>query len=85
MIDASSACILVGILIAARIPKRTANGKYLARSEHLGDYLAVHRSHVNQPEHYIACPQIKVIVNTGGGNQGPTVKSTNAYKASHDP
>ncbi|XP_014553797.1 carbohydrate-binding module family 1 protein [Bipolaris victoriae FI3] len=63
--------------IAATIPKDTPSGEYLARFEHIG----VHRSHVNQPEHYVSCMQIKV---EGGGNgtPGPTVKFPGAYKAS---
>lgn len=63
--------------IAAKIPKDTPNGEYLARFEHIG----VHRSHVNQPEHYVSCLQIKV---QGGGNgtPGPMVKFPGAYKAS---
>ncbi|KAK7192958.1 hypothetical protein DPSP01_005166 [Paraphaeosphaeria sporulosa] len=62
--------------IAAKIPKDTPNGEYLLRAEHIG----VHRSHVNQPEHYVSCMQIKV---QGGGNgtPGPMVKFPGAYKA----
>ncbi|KAF3009788.1 hypothetical protein E8E13_009990 [Curvularia kusanoi] len=62
--------------VAATIPKDTPDGEYLARFEHIG----VHRSHVNQPEHYVSCMQIKV---TGGGSgtPGPTVKFPGAYKA----
>ncbi|KAF2224797.1 glycoside hydrolase [Elsinoe ampelina] len=62
--------------ISATIPKNTPNGEYLVRFEHIG----VHRSHVNQPEHYVGCVQIKV---TGGGNgsPGPMVKFPGAYKA----
>ncbi|KAK6515169.1 hypothetical protein TWF506_007514 [Arthrobotrys conoides] len=62
--------------IAARIPANTPNGEYLVRVEHIG----VHRSHVNQPEHYVSCMQVKV---TGGGNgvPGPLVKFPGAYKA----
>ena len=41
----------------------------------------MHRSHVNQPEHYVSCLQIKV-VNGGSGKPGPTVKFPGAYKAS---
>ncbi|EAQ85366.1 hypothetical protein CHGG_09380 [Chaetomium globosum CBS 148.51] len=63
--------------LAARIPKDTPNGEYLARFEHIG----VHRSHVNQPEHYVSCMQIKV-QNGGNGNPGPTVKFPGAYKSS---
>lgn len=37
--------------IAAKVPKDTPNGEYLMRFEHIG----VHRSHVNQPEHYVSC------------------------------
>ncbi|KAK2007657.1 hypothetical protein LZ32DRAFT_568013, partial [Colletotrichum eremochloae] len=62
--------------IAATIPKDTPSGEYLMRFEHIG----VHRSHVNQPEHYVSCVQVKV---TGGGSgtPGPTVKFPGAYKA----
>lgn len=62
--------------IAAKIPKDTPNGEYLVRAEHIG----VHRSHVNQPEHYVSCLQVKV---TGGGSgtPGPMVKFPGAYKA----
>ncbi|KAK3291260.1 glycosyl hydrolase family 61-domain-containing protein [Chaetomium fimeti] len=63
--------------LAAKVPKDTPNGEYLARFEHIG----VHRSHVNQPEHYISCMQIKV-VNGGSGSPGPTVKFPGAYKSS---
>ncbi|KAK3296718.1 glycoside hydrolase [Chaetomium fimeti] len=62
--------------LAAKIPKNTPNGEYLARFEHIG----VHRSHVNQPEHYVSCLQIKV-VNGGSGKPSPTVKFPGAYKA----
>ncbi|KAM0277651.1 hypothetical protein ACHAQH_005680 [Verticillium albo-atrum] len=62
--------------IAAKIPKNTPNGEYLFRVEHIG----IHRSHVNQPEHYVSCLQIKV-VNGGTGTPGPLVKFPGAYKA----
>jgi hypothetical protein len=55
--------------IAAKIPKDTPNGEYLVRAEHIG----VHRSHVNQPEHYVSCMQVKV-VGGGSGAPGPMVK-----------
>jgi hypothetical protein len=63
----------------ATIPADTPSGEYLVRFEHIG----VHRSHVNQPEHYVSCVQVKV---TGGGNgvPGPTVKFPGAYKASDE-
>ncbi|KAK2025706.1 fungal cellulose binding domain-containing protein [Colletotrichum zoysiae] len=62
--------------MSATIPKDTPSGEYLLRFEHIG----VHRSHVNQPEHYVSCVQVKV---TGGGSgtPGPTVKFPGAYKA----
>ena len=62
--------------VAATIPKDTPSGEYLFRVEHIG----VHRSHVNQPEHYVSCVQVKV---TGGGSgkPGPVVKFPGAYKA----
>ncbi|USP78666.1 carbohydrate-binding module family 1 protein [Curvularia clavata] len=62
--------------IAATIPKDTPAGQYLARFEHIG----VHRSHVNQPEHYVSCLQVEV-KNGGSGTPGPTVKFPGAYKA----
>ncbi|KAI0578946.1 hypothetical protein Ptr902_05754 [Pyrenophora tritici-repentis] len=62
--------------IAAKVPKDTPNGEYLARFEHIG----VHRSHVNQPEHYVSCLQIKV-QGGGSGTPGPMVKFPGAYKA----
>jgi hypothetical protein len=55
--------------IAVKIPKDTPNGEYLLRAEHIG----VHRSHVNQPEHYVSCMQIKV-QGGGSGTPGPMVK-----------
>ena len=63
--------------VAATIPKGTPNGEYLARFEHIG----VHRSHVNQPEHYVSCMQIKVTGGAASGTPGPTVKFPGAYKA----
>jgi hypothetical protein len=60
--------------IAAKIPKDTPNGEYLVRAEHIG----VHRSHVNQPEHYVSCIQVKV-QNGGNGTPGPMVKFPGAY------
>ncbi|KAJ4987650.1 Polysaccharide monooxygenase Cel61a 4 [Stagonosporopsis vannaccii] len=62
--------------IAAKIPKDTPNGEYLVRFEHIG----VHRSHVNQPEHYVSCLQVKV-QGGGSGSPGPMVKFPGAYKA----
>ncbi|KAH8178616.1 glycosyl hydrolase family 61 domain-containing protein [Sarocladium implicatum] len=61
--------------MAADIPADTPDGEYLVRFEHIG----VHRSHVNQPEHYVSCVQVKV---TGGGSgtPGPTVQFPGAYK-----
>ncbi|KAK2743726.1 hypothetical protein FQN55_007129 [Onygenales sp. PD_40] len=63
--------------LAAVIPKDTPNGEYLFRAEHIG----IHRSHVNQPEHYTGCVQIKV-VNGGNGTPGPVVQFPGAYKDS---
>ncbi|CAI6331737.1 unnamed protein product [Periconia digitata] len=65
--------------IGAKIPKDTPDGEYLFRVEHIG----VHRSHVNQPEHYVGCAQIKV-TNGGSGTPGPTVKFPGAYKSTDD-
>jgi hypothetical protein len=62
--------------VAAKIPKDTPNGEYLVRMEHIG----VHRSHVNQPEHYVSCLQVKV-QGGGSGSPGPMVKFPGAYKA----
>jgi hypothetical protein len=62
--------------IAAKIPKNTPNGEYLVRVEHIG----IHKSHVNQPEHYVSCLQVKVL-NGGNGTPGPTVKFPGAYKS----
>jgi hypothetical protein len=62
--------------VAAKIPKDTPNGEYLVRVEHIG----VHRSHVNQPEHYVSCMQVKV-QGGGSGTPGPMVKFPGAYKA----
>jgi hypothetical protein len=65
--------------VEATIPKDTPSGEYLLRFEHIG----VHRSHVNQPEHYVSCVQVKV---TGGGSgtPGPMVKFPGAYKATDE-
>lgn len=63
--------------IGATIPKDTPNGEYLVRFEHIG----VHRSHVNQPEHYVSCLQVKV-QSGGSGTPGPLVKFPGAYKDS---
>ncbi|EHA47415.1 hypothetical protein MGG_04057 [Pyricularia oryzae 70-15] len=60
------------------IPKDTPNGEYLLRVEHIG----VHRSHVNQPEFYVSCAQIKV-VNGGSGRPGPTIKFPGGYSRNH--
>jgi hypothetical protein len=62
--------------VTAKIPKDTPNGEYLVRAEHIG----VHRSHVNQPEHYVSCMQVKV-QGGGSGKPGPMVKFPGAYKA----
>lgn len=62
--------------LAAVVPADTPDGEYLFRVEHIG----VHRSHVNQPEHYVSCLQIKV-QGGGSGTPGPMVKFPGAYKA----
>lgn len=62
--------------VAAKIPKDTPDGEYLVRFEHIG----IHRSHVNQPEHYVSCLQVKV-QNGGNGTPGPVVNFPGAYKA----
>ncbi|KAK0383488.1 hypothetical protein NLU13_9399 [Sarocladium strictum] len=61
--------------ITARIPLGTPSGQYLFRAEHIG----IHRSHVNQPEHFVSCVQIEV---TDGGSGVPTdtVEFPGAYK-----
>jgi hypothetical protein len=59
-----------------KIPEGTPDGQYLLRVEHIG----VHRSHVNQPEHYVSCMQVSV---TGGGSgkvDAEMVKFPGAYK-----
>ncbi|KAH7029882.1 fungal cellulose binding domain-containing protein [Microdochium trichocladiopsis] len=63
--------------LTAVIPKDVPSGEYLVRFEHIG----VHRSHVNQPEHYTSCVQVKV-QGGGSGTPGPLVKFPGAYKAS---
>ncbi|KEY73428.1 hypothetical protein S7711_06847 [Stachybotrys chartarum IBT 7711] len=65
--------------ITATIPADTPDGEYLFRAEHIG----IHRSHVNQPEHYVSCVQIKV-VNGGTGNPSPTVQFPGAYQDSDE-
>jgi hypothetical protein len=62
--------------LSAKIPAGTPSGEYLVRFEHIG----VHRSHVNQPEHYVSCVQVKV-TNGGNGKPGPLVKFPAAYSA----
>ena len=61
--------------MAADIPADTPDGEYLVRFEHIG----IHRSHVNQPEHYVSCVQVRV---TGGGNgtPGPVTQFPGEYK-----
>jgi hypothetical protein len=60
--------------MAATIPTDTPDGEYLMRFEHIG----IHRSHVNQPEHYTSCVQVRV---TGGGSgtPGPTFTLPGGY------
>ncbi|KXJ85904.1 fungal cellulose binding domain-containing protein [Microdochium bolleyi] len=65
--------------LTATIPRDTPNGEYLVRFEHIG----VHRSHVNQPEHYVSCVQVKV-QGGGSGSPGPMVKFPGAYR-NNDP
>ncbi|KAL2070858.1 hypothetical protein VTL71DRAFT_13884 [Oculimacula yallundae] len=62
--------------IEATIPAGTPAGEYLVRVEHIG----VHRSHVNQPEHFVSCMQVKV-TGSGTGTPGPLVKFPGAYKS----
>jgi len=62
--------------LTAKIPAGTPSGEYLVRFEHIG----VHRSHVNQPEHFVSCVQVKV-TNGGNGVPGPLVKFPAAYSA----
>ncbi|KXJ89104.1 glycoside hydrolase, partial [Microdochium bolleyi] len=61
--------------VTATVPKNTPSGEYLLRVEHIG----IHRSHVNQPEHFVSCVQVKV-TNGGNGTPGPMVKFPGAYK-----
>ncbi|KFH43691.1 endo-beta-1,4-glucanase D-like protein [Hapsidospora chrysogenum ATCC 11550] len=63
--------------ISATIPPGTPDGEYLVRVEHIG----VHRSHVNQPEHYVSCAQVRV-QGGGGGNPGPTTQFPGNYQDS---
>ncbi|VUC35589.1 unnamed protein product [Clonostachys rosea] len=65
--------------LAATIPADTPSGEYLVRFEHIG----IHRSHVNQPEHYVSCVQVKV-TGGGSGNPSPTVKFPGAYADTDD-
>lgn len=65
--------------IAATIPADTPSGEYLVRVEHIG----IHRSHVNQPEHYVSCVQVKV-TGGGSGSPSPTVKFPGAYKSTDE-
>ncbi|KAF4988094.1 hypothetical protein FGRMN_9960 [Fusarium graminum] len=59
-----------------KIPQGTPNGEYLLRVEHIG----VHRSHVNQPEHYVSCAQVKVTGGSTGKVDAEMVKFPGAYK-----
>ena len=43
----------------------------------------MHRSHVNQPEHYVSCVQVKV-TDGGNGEPGPTVQFPAAYSLDDD-
>jgi hypothetical protein len=65
--------------LKATIPEGTPSGEYLVRFEHIG----VHRSHVNQPEHYVSCVQVKV-TDGGSGEPGPTVQFPAAYSLEDD-
>ncbi|KIL87581.1 murein transglycosylase [Fusarium avenaceum] len=59
-----------------KIPQGTPNGEYLLRVEHIG----VHRSHVNQPEHYVSCAQVKVTGGSTGKVDAEMTKFPGAYK-----
>lgn len=80
--------------VEATIPKDVPSGEYLVRVEHIGKHTflhfryirsadlfvsGIHKSFLNQPEHFVSCAQVKV---TGGGSgtPGPTVKFPGAYK-----
>lgn len=65
--------------VDVKIPQGVPDGEYLLRIEHIG----IHRSHVNQPEHYVSCAQVKVS-GGGSGTPGPMVKFPGAYKATDD-
>jgi hypothetical protein len=65
--------------LAAVVPADTPDGEYLFRVEHIG----VHRSHVNQPEHYVSCVQIKV-ENGGTGTPGPMTQFPGTYSVTDD-
>jgi hypothetical protein len=62
-----------------KIPEGTPSGEYLLRVEHIG----VHRSHVNQPEHYVSCMQVKVAGGSGKVD-AEMVKFPGAYKATDE-
>lgn len=62
-----------------KIPEGTPSGEYLLRVEHIG----IHRSHVNQPEHYVSCMQVKVAGGSGKVD-AEMVKFPGAYKATDD-
>ncbi|KAJ0120589.1 fungal cellulose binding domain-containing protein [Diaporthe amygdali] len=61
--------------LTATIPSDTPSGEYLLRFEHIG----IHKSFMNEPEHFVSCVQVKV---TGGGSgtPGPLVQFPGAYK-----
>lgn len=65
--------------LAASIPKETPSGEYLMRFEHIG----VQKSHVNEPEHFVSCVQVRV-TGGGSGSPGPTVSFPGAYKSTDD-
>ncbi|CAG7562346.1 unnamed protein product [Fusarium equiseti] len=62
-----------------KIPEGTPSGEYLLRVEHIG----IHRSHVNQPEHYVSCMQVKVAGGSGKVD-AEMVKFPGAYKATDE-
>ncbi|KAF4340090.1 murein transglycosylase [Fusarium beomiforme] len=63
-----------------KIPQGVPDGEYLLRVEHIG----IHRSHVNQPEHYVSCAQVKVTGGSTGKVDAEMVKFPGAYKETDD-
>lgn len=65
--------------LTATIPTDTPAGEYLLRFEHIG----IHKSFMNEPEHFVSCVQVKV-TGSGSGTPGPTVQFPGAYKSTDE-